>query len=130
MSLKDSSPISRRAWLGTTSGVIAVGLLKTQADAFRLEAQETPVSGTDPTKVPGRIVSGVGERAPAEQPRRLFRSQELSSSSRSPPARLLWDDHPRRICTSSGITLVFRTSSPRSTSCWCTAWSIVRWFSR
>jgi sulfane dehydrogenase subunit SoxC len=86
MSSEDSSLISRRAWLGTTSGVIAAGLLKTQADAFKLEAQETPVSGTDPTKVPGRLVSGVGERAPAEQPRRLLRSQDtmLSSSSRSP----------------------------------------------
>ena len=84
MSSKDSSPISRRAWVGTASGVIAAGLLKTQADAFKIEAQEAPVTPPDPTKVPGRLVSGVGQRAPAEQPRRLARGQELSSSSRTP----------------------------------------------
>ena len=84
MSSKDSSLISRRTWLGATSGVIAAGLIKTQADAFQIEAQEAPVAPSDPTKVPGSLVSGVGQRAPAERPRRLARSQELSSSSRSP----------------------------------------------
>jgi sulfane dehydrogenase subunit SoxC len=86
MSSKDNSPISRRAWLGATSGVIAAGLLKTQADAFKIEAQEAPVAPSDPTKVPGRLVSGVGQRAPGEQPQRLLRAEELSSSSRSPLA--------------------------------------------
>ncbi len=84
MSSKNRSPISRRAWLGTTSGVIAAGVLKTQADAFKLVAQEAPASVSDPTKVPGRLVSGLGQRAPAEQPRRLTRAEALSSSSRSP----------------------------------------------
>ena len=74
--------MSRRAWLTTTSGVIAAGLVKTQADAVTLLAQETPA--VDPTKVPGRFVSEVGSRAPAEQPRRLLRGVELSSSSRTP----------------------------------------------
>ncbi len=80
----DGSRLSRRAWLTTTSGVIAVGLLKTQADAVKLVAQQVPMNASDPTKVPGRVVSEVGQRAPAEQPRRISRGQELSSSSRSP----------------------------------------------
>ena len=80
----DGSRLSRRAWLTTTSGVIAVGLLKTQADAVKLVAQQVPMNTSDPTKIPGRVVSEVGQRAPAEQPRRISRGQELSSSSRSP----------------------------------------------
>jgi sulfane dehydrogenase subunit SoxC len=74
--------ISRRAWITTTSGVIAAGLVKTQADAVTVLAQEAP--SVDPSKVPGRFVSEVGSRAPAEQPRRLLRGVELSSSSRTP----------------------------------------------
>ena len=84
MSSKDGSPISRRAWLGATSGVVAAGLLKTQADAFKLAAQEAPAVASDPTKVPGRVTSELGQRAPAEQPRRLTRAPALSSSSRTP----------------------------------------------
>ncbi len=95
----DGSPLSRRAWLTTTSGVIAAGLLKTQADALRLDATEAPPytgqtapavqparsdDRPDPMTVPGRIVSEVGSRAPAEQPKRFLRAEELSSSSRSP----------------------------------------------
>ena len=81
---KDGSRLSRRAWLATTSGVIAAGLLKTQGDAVELVAQQAPRPASDPTKVPGRFVSGVGQRAPAEQPQRLLRAEELSSSSRTP----------------------------------------------
>ena len=84
MSSKDGSRISRRAWLGATSGVIATGLLKTQADAFKLAAQEAPAPIQDPTKVPGRLVSELGQRAPAEQPRRLALNPALSSVSRTP----------------------------------------------
>jgi sulfane dehydrogenase subunit SoxC len=83
----ERSSMSRRAWLTTTSGVIAAGLLKTQSDAIRLDAQEAPASAPpDPTKVPGRIVSEVGSRAPGEQPKRFLRASDvdLSSSSRSP----------------------------------------------
>lgn len=97
----DGSPLSRRAWLTTTSGVIAAGLLKTQADALRLDASEAPLDvGQTPSpaqdaqatsagrpdsmKVPGRIVSEVGSRAPGERPTRYLRAEELSSSSRSP----------------------------------------------
>ena len=74
--------ISRRTWLTTTSGVVAAGLIKTQFDAVKLVAQEAP--RPDPTKVPGSVVSELGQRAPAEQPRRLLRSPALSSSSRTP----------------------------------------------
>ena len=84
MSPKEGSGLSRRAWLATTSGVIAAGLLKTQADAVSLVAQEAPVVGQDHTKVPGRFVSELGQRAPGERPRRLPRTQALSSSSRTP----------------------------------------------
>lgn len=84
---RDERPsISRRAWITTTSGVIAAGLVKTQTDAVRLDAQEAP---SDPTKVPGRLVSELGSRAPGEQPKRLVRAQALSSSSRSPLADLM-----------------------------------------
>ena len=65
---RDERPkLSRRAWITTTSGVIAAGLVKTQADAIHLGAQEAPI---DPTKVPGRLVSELGSRAPAEEPKR------------------------------------------------------------
>ncbi len=79
----DGLRLSRRAWLTTASGVIAAGLLRTQADAIKLAAQ-VPTSLADPTKVPGRSISEVGQRAPGEQLRRLVRNQELSSSSRTP----------------------------------------------
>ena len=79
---RDERPkLSRRAWITTTSGVIAAGLVKTQADAIHLGAQEAPI---DPTKVPGRLVSELGSRAPAEEPKRLVRAEALSSSSRTP----------------------------------------------
>ena len=84
MSGPKDSRISRRAWITTTSAVVGAGLLKTQADAVKLVAQEAPTAIQDPTKVPGRFVSELGQRAPAEQPRRLARRQALSSSSRSP----------------------------------------------
>jgi sulfane dehydrogenase subunit SoxC len=90
----DPRRLSRRAWLATTSGVIAAGLIKTQADAVHLVAQEPPGSSStliadgsqsaDPTRTPGRLVSELGRRAPAERPRRLVRSPALSSSSRTP----------------------------------------------
>jgi len=84
MSQKEGSGLSRRAWLATASGAIAAGLLKTQADAVSLVAQEAPTAGQDHTKIPGRFVSELGRRAPGERPRRLARTQALSSSSRTP----------------------------------------------
>ena len=81
------SKLSRRAWITTTSGVIAAGLVRSQSDAIKLVAQEAPP--LDPTKVPGRFVSEVGLRAPAEQPKRLIRAQAFSSSSRTPLADLM-----------------------------------------
>lgn len=89
MAREDRSKLSRRAWITTTSGVVAAGLVRTQSDAIRLFAQEAPTSGADPTKIPGRLVSEVGTRAPEEQPRRLLRAVELSSSSRTPLADLM-----------------------------------------
>ncbi|HIA73546.1 MAG TPA: sulfite dehydrogenase [Gemmatimonadetes bacterium] len=84
MAKKDKPPLSRRAWITATSGVIAAGLIKTQADAVKLVAQEVSTAAQDPTKVPGRLTSEIGQRAPAEQPRRLVRAPTLSSSSRTP----------------------------------------------
>jgi len=79
--------LSRRAWLATASGAVAAGLVKTQFDAVKLDAATLPASQetvVDPTEVPGRIVSEVGQRAPGERPVRLVRSTEISSSSRTP----------------------------------------------
>lgn len=84
MASNSRSPISRRTWIAATSGAVAAGLIKTKADAVKLVAQEAPSPPDDPTKVPGRFTSEVGVRAPEERPRRLTRSQTLSSSSRSP----------------------------------------------
>ncbi len=84
MPRKEGSKLSRRAWITTTSGVIAAGLLKTQSDAVKLVAQEAPAASPDPTKVPGAFASTLGERAPGEQPTRLVRNQALSTSSRTP----------------------------------------------
>jgi sulfane dehydrogenase subunit SoxC len=75
--------MSRRAWITTTSGVIAAGLVHTRADAVDLLAQETPTAG-DPSRVPGRPISELGRRAPAERPRRMVRTRALSASSRTP----------------------------------------------
>ena len=80
--------MSRRSWITTASGVVAAGLVKTRLDAV----ERAPSSGAapaqaapgDPTAAPGRIVSELGSRAPGEQPRRLLRSTEVSSSSRTP----------------------------------------------
>ncbi len=87
MPLDERFKVSRRAWLATASGMVAAGVVRTQSDAVRLMAQEAPAA--DPTRVPGRFVSEVGSRAPAEQPRRLIRAQALSSSSRTPLADLM-----------------------------------------
>lgn len=89
MSGSDRPKLSRRAWITTTSGAVAAGLVHTQADALRLVAEELPQQVADPTRVPGRFVSEIGSRAPAEQPRRLLRAQALSSSSRTPLADLM-----------------------------------------
>ncbi|MEQ1855246.1 MAG: sulfite dehydrogenase [Longimicrobiales bacterium] len=84
MTEERGSRISRRTWITTASGVVAAGLIKTQADALRLDAQVPPLQSTDPTKVPGRFTSEVGRRAAGEQPRRSARAQALSSASQTP----------------------------------------------
>lgn len=90
--------MSRRTWVATVSGVVAAGLIKTRADAVELPEASAPsmtggdagadaVAGrqaVDPSRTPGRLVSELGSRAPAEQPRRLVRAPTLSSSSRTP----------------------------------------------
>jgi sulfane dehydrogenase subunit SoxC len=88
MSGNPSSRISRRAWIATTSGVVAAGLIKTQADAVKVFAQEAPAL-PEPPRVPGRFPSELGQRAPGEQPRRLARQQALSAASMTPLADLL-----------------------------------------
>jgi sulfane dehydrogenase subunit SoxC len=89
MSGSEGSKISRRAWITATSGVVAAGLVNTRSDAVWLAGQEAPAPRGEPWKVPGRIVSEVGSRAPGEDPRRLARAEALSSSSRSPLHELM-----------------------------------------
>jgi len=74
--------LSRRAWLTTTSGVVAAGLVGTRFDAVDLSARQVPPQ--DPRSIPGRPPSELGSRAPGERPRRLPGPQVPSSSSRSP----------------------------------------------
>ncbi len=78
--------LSRRAMLGATGGLIAGGLLKTQADALSLGETPPPPqqAAQDPTKVLGRGTSDLGQRAPDEQPRRAGMRPGPSSSSRTP----------------------------------------------
>jgi sulfane dehydrogenase subunit SoxC len=77
--------LSRRAWIAGASGVVAAGLVRTKVDALSVLPQEAPTSpASGPTKVPGRLTSEVGRRATGEQPRRLVRTQALSSSAQSP----------------------------------------------
>ena len=85
MSEESARRLSRRAWIAGASGAVAAGLVRTKADALSVWAQEAPARApVDPTKVPGRLTSEVGRRATGEQPRRLARSQALSSSAQSP----------------------------------------------
>ena len=82
--------LSRRAMLGATGGLIAGGLLKTQADALSL-GDNAPLprqAALDPTKVLGRGTSDLGQRAPGEQPRRAGMRPGPSSSSRTPIHKL------------------------------------------
>lgn len=82
MSNGDRGRISRRAWITTASGVVAAGVIKTQADALEVRAQQAPGAQNVP-RVPGTYPSALGERAPGEQPRRTF-AEALSSTSRTP----------------------------------------------
>ena len=77
--------ISRRAMLGATGGLIAGGLLKTQADAVTVgEAAPPQTAQVDPTKVLGAPTSVLGQRAPGEQPRRVMGTPAPTASSRTP----------------------------------------------
>ncbi len=78
--------ISRRAMLGATGGLIAGGLLKTQADALTVveETAGFQAQGADPTKMMGGPTSELGQRAPGEQPRRRMASPAVTASSRTP----------------------------------------------
>ena len=82
--------ISRRALLGATGGLIAGGLLKTQADALTMgeEAASLQTAQADPTKILGAPTSVLGQRAPAEQPRRVMGSPAVTASSRTPIEQL------------------------------------------
>ena len=74
---------SRRAWLGAAAGLLASGLVRTQADAMTvLPAGDAQTAPQDPTKVLGRPTSELGQRAPSEQPRRrVGRPQPVGSST-------------------------------------------------
>ena len=82
--------ISRRAMLGATGGLIAGGLLKTQADALTVEVETAPLqtAQADPTKVLGAPTSVLGQRAPGEQPRRSMGRPATAASSRTPIEQL------------------------------------------
>ena len=80
--------ISRRTMLGATGGLIAGGLLKTQADA--LTVVDVAV-GPQTAQVGGRLggpTSVLGQRAPGEQPRRVMGAPAVTSASRSPIEQL------------------------------------------
>jgi hypothetical protein len=77
------SNISRRAMLGATGGLIAGGLLKTQANALTVAARLE-----NPTKVLGAATSVLGQRAPEEQPRRGMGRPATTTSSRTPIEQL------------------------------------------
>ncbi len=82
--------VSRRAMLGATGGLLAGGLLKTQADALIVEEEaaspQTPQA--DPTKVLGAPTSVLGQRAPGEQPQRRMGTPATAASSRTPIEQL------------------------------------------
>ncbi len=82
--------ISRRAMLGATGGLIAGGLLKTQADALTVEEEAASLQAVqaDPTKVLGAPTSVLGQRAPGEQPRRGMGRPAVTASSRTPIEQL------------------------------------------
>lgn len=74
--------MKRRAWIATTSGLVASGLVKTRLDALDLSAQEAPAVPTVPDL--GGVVSELGARAPGEALRRLAGPAVPASSSRTP----------------------------------------------
>src|SRR5688572_17613396 len=79
----DGSPLSRRAWLTTTTGaLVAAGLVKTQVDAIDLSAQQLPGAGQ--TRMIGRYVSELGTRSRFEAPRRLVQAVSPASLSLTP----------------------------------------------
>jgi sulfane dehydrogenase subunit SoxC len=82
--------ISRRTMLGATGGMIAGGLLKTQADALTVEEEVTSLqtAQADPTKILGAPTSQLGERAPGEQPTRIMGNPAVTASSRTPIGQL------------------------------------------
>ena len=86
--------LSRRAMLGATGGLIAGGLLKTQADAITLrDAAPAPPEAPqealqERTRVLGANTSELGRRAPGEQLRRQVSRPGPSSSSRTPLHKL------------------------------------------
>jgi sulfane dehydrogenase subunit SoxC len=72
--------------LGATGGLIAGGLLKTQADALTVaeESAGPQTAQADPTKMMGAPTSVLGQRAPGEQPQRRMGNPAVTSSSRTP----------------------------------------------
>jgi sulfane dehydrogenase subunit SoxC len=104
-------PVSRRAWLSTTTGLVAAGLVKSRLDAVDTSSGGATGEAPDPTSpgatlgalpsgaqrpqarsaaasTPGRLPSELGARAPAERPRRLIYRNALSGGSYTPLHRL------------------------------------------
>ena len=82
--------ISRRTMLGATGGLIAGGLLKTQADAITVgdDLASLQITQSDPTKILGAPTSVLGQRAPGEQPTRVMGNPAVTASSRTPIEQL------------------------------------------
>ena len=73
----DSSRMSRRALLGAAGGLVAGGLIRTEAHAVKVPAQ---ASG----RTLGAPTSALGKRAPGEQPRRRLGQPAAAGSSQTP----------------------------------------------
>ena len=109
--------ISRRTMLGATGGLIAGGLLKTQADALVVaeEAAGLQAAQADPTKMLGGPTSVIGQRAPGNSraaawaPPRPRLPQEPRSSSFGASSLL-------PIFTLSGTTPAFPPSTRNGTN--------------
>lgn len=95
------SKMSRRLWLTGTAGLVGGMAIKTVYDAVNTASAASPSTVSqpplpqkqqgisqsvpkDPTKVPGRLASELGQRAPYEHPRRLVVKPQLSGYSVTP----------------------------------------------
>jgi sulfane dehydrogenase subunit SoxC len=73
--------LSRRRFI---AGAAATAGLAAAAPAHQAPAPASPQAPEDPTKVPGKLPSELGERSPFERPRRLVNRAALSGDSETP----------------------------------------------